>query len=114
MAGQEGGLVARLRNRGSGPRSPRAVGVAPAAEISLLNGVLLGGILGGRMSRENVEILREVASLYEAGDWVGFGALFTERAGVWPPDGWPEPGPYFGNDAVVDEFRRIHEPWETN
>ena len=66
------------------------------------------------MSRENVEIVREAGRLYEAADWDGFGALSTERAGVWPPDGWPEPGPHFGRVAVVQEFRRIHEPWETN
>ncbi len=66
------------------------------------------------MSRENVEVVREAGRLYEAGDWHRFADLFTERAGLWPPDGWPEPGPYFGRVAIVQEFRRIHEPWETN
>ena len=64
------------------------------------------------MSLEKVEILREMARLYEAADWSGLGARLADDIRLWPPDGWPEPGPFFGRAAVVREFQRIREPWE--
>ena len=43
----------------------------------------------------------------------------TEKAGelLWPdvvmfgPEGWPEPGPDYGREAVVQQFLRLAEDW---
>jgi ketosteroid isomerase-like protein len=66
------------------------------------------------MSEENVEVMRSAARLFEAADWDGFGALFTQDAGLWALDGWPEPGPFFGRTAIVQEFQRLRESWGAN
>ena len=66
------------------------------------------------MSEENVEVFAELARLFEAGDWDGFGAHFTQDAELRPPTEWPEPGPHRGRAAIVHEFQRIRDSWETN
>jgi SnoaL-like domain len=66
------------------------------------------------MSEANIEIYTGVVRLFETGDWDGFGAAFAETAGLWGPDEWPEPGPFFGRAAVVEQFRRLHESWGMN
>jgi hypothetical protein len=29
------------------------------------------------------------------------------------PEGWPEPGPYVGREAVMREFEQLQETWDT-
>ena len=66
------------------------------------------------MSEENVEAIVELARLFEAGDWDGVGAHFTEDAELHPLAGWPEPGPHHGRAAIVHEWQRITQTWDTN
>ena len=61
-----------------------------------------------------MEVTDKAARLFEAGDWDGFTTLFTEEVSLWALEGWPEPGPFFGRTAVVDEFRRLQESWGAN
>ena len=37
-----------------------------------------------------------------------------EDAQVWPPHGWPEPGPFAGRGAIVEEWRRVREEWSVS
>jgi ketosteroid isomerase-like protein len=66
------------------------------------------------MAEEDFEVVAELGRRFEQGDWARVGALFTDDAKLQPPDGWPEAGPFSGRDAIVREFRRIHEIWGTN
>jgi uncharacterized protein len=64
------------------------------------------------MSRENVELVRRGYEAYNAGD-------LKTLYGQWDPDivmyhleGWPEPGPSVGRDAVLAELEQLREAWQ--
>ncbi len=63
------------------------------------------------MSRENVEILAEAFRFFDGADWESYRGYWTEHAVAWPPDGWPEPGPFRGRTDIVNEWRRVREDW---
>jgi ketosteroid isomerase-like protein len=65
----------------------------------------------GAVSQENVEAVRRSYEAYNAGD------LATLRDGLHPDivmyhlEGWPEPGPSLGPDAVMREYEQLREAW---
>jgi ketosteroid isomerase-like protein len=64
------------------------------------------------MSQENVEIARRGFEAYNSGD---FGALreLYDPGVVWHHlEGWPEPGPSVGRDAVLREVEQLREAWQ--
>ena len=63
------------------------------------------------MSQENVEAVKRGFEAYNAGD---LGALreMYDPAVVWHHlEGWPEPGPSVGRDAVLRQVEQLQEPW---
>jgi ketosteroid isomerase-like protein len=60
----------------------------------------------------NVEASREGFRLFEVADLDGLVALYSERAELWHPEGWPEPGPTTGRGAIKRQFARLREGWE--
>jgi ketosteroid isomerase-like protein len=66
------------------------------------------------MSQENVEMIRESFDLFSADDLAeGVGALYAPDVILFPPAGWPEPGPFVGREAVIGEFTRLLEDWSS-
>lgn len=63
------------------------------------------------MSEANVEIVLECARRYEAKDFEGFAALCHPECRATPADGWPEPGPFVGRNAVVAQYERLAADW---
>jgi ketosteroid isomerase-like protein len=65
------------------------------------------------MSQENVDVVRAAFEAWNAGD---MGAL-RERCDpdiIWrPPEGWPEPGPFVGREAVMLWFEHLREAFDT-
>ena len=59
------------------------------------------------MSQENVEIVLKSYSLFEAEDFDGMVRLWDPDGRITAPKGWPEPGPFEGRDAVIEQFRRL-------
>ena len=59
------------------------------------------------MSRENVEIVMEGIRRFESFDLDGVTRLWHPDSRMTGPEGWPEPGPFEGRDAVVGQFRRL-------
>jgi ketosteroid isomerase-like protein len=53
------------------------------------------------MSQENVEIVRASYEVWNAGDMDAYRDPYDPDAVVRPPDGWPEPVPYFGREASM-------------
>jgi hypothetical protein len=43
-----------------------------------------------------------------------WGELLDPDAIMRNPDGWPEPGPHFGRDAVVQQMAQARDTWDTN
>jgi steroid delta-isomerase-like uncharacterized protein len=66
------------------------------------------------MSQENVEIVRAFYEAWNAGDMDAVRELYDADAIVRPPDGWPEPGPFVGREAVMHQFQQMRETWDAD
>src|SRR6478736_1354336 len=65
------------------------------------------------MSRENVEIVRASFEPWNAGDMDAYRDLYDPHAVMRPLEGWPEPGPHFGREAVMRELDRMRTTFDT-
>ena len=64
------------------------------------------------MSQENVEIVRRGFDAYNAGDLNALREFYDPDV-VWHHlEGWPEPGPSVGRDAVLREVEQLREAWQ--
>jgi ketosteroid isomerase-like protein len=66
------------------------------------------------MSQENVEIVRAGFDAWNTGDADALRELHDSDVVLRPPTGWPEPGPYFGREAVMRQFEQLRETWDTD
>ncbi len=56
------------------------------------------------MSEENVEVIRAAFEAWNAGDMDALRERLDPDI-IWrPPEGWPEPGPFVGREAVMRWF----------
>ena len=58
------------------------------------------------MSQENVEIVRAAFEAWNAGDMDALRELYDPDVIVRTPEGWPEPGPFVGREAVMRQFEQ--------
>jgi ketosteroid isomerase-like protein len=65
------------------------------------------------MSAENVEVLRAFYTAWDAGDMDALRELHDPSVIMHHPSGWPEPGPEVGRDAVMRQFHRLRDAWDT-
>ena len=63
------------------------------------------------MSQENVEIVRAAFETWNAGDMAALREMYDPDVIVRAIEGWPEPGPYIGRDAVMRQWERQRETW---
>jgi ketosteroid isomerase-like protein len=66
------------------------------------------------MSEENVELVRRAYEVWNAGDMDGFRELCDPEIIMRPPEGWPEPGPFVGREAVMREWHQVRETWDAD
>jgi ketosteroid isomerase-like protein len=64
------------------------------------------------MSQENVEVVKAAFEAWNAGDMDAFRELLATDVISRSPEGWPEPGPYVGREAVMREFEQVREAWD--
>ncbi len=64
------------------------------------------------MSQENVEIVRAGIEAWNARDMDAFRELFDPGVVMRAPEGWPEPGPFVGREAVMRQFQQQRETWD--
>jgi ketosteroid isomerase-like protein len=64
------------------------------------------------MSQENVEIARALLEAWDAGDTDAARALYHPDIVVLTAEGWPEPGPWVGRDAVMRSLEQILDTWD--
>jgi ketosteroid isomerase-like protein len=64
------------------------------------------------MSQENVEIVRRAYHAYNAGDLTALRDLYDPDVVMHHVEGWPEPGPSVGRDAVLRETEQLREAWK--
>ena len=66
------------------------------------------------MSEENVEIVRRGFEVWNTGDMDALRELYDPGI-IWRgPEGWPEPGPYGGREAVMGQVEQLRETWDTD
>lgn len=63
------------------------------------------------MSEQNLEISRRINDLWNAGDMDAMRDLVHTDAVMHHPEGWPEPGPSVGRDAVFRQLELLREGW---
>jgi ketosteroid isomerase-like protein len=61
------------------------------------------------MSQENVEIARRAFGAWNAGDMDALREVYDPDAVMRYHGDWPEPGPFFGRDAIMRQFDRMRE-----
>jgi ketosteroid isomerase-like protein len=66
------------------------------------------------MSQENVEVVRAAFAAWNAGDMDAFRELSDPNVIARFPEGWPEPGPYEGREAVMRLFEQNRETWDAD
>src|SRR3989442_13467570 len=66
------------------------------------------------MSQENVEIARAIFDTWNAGDMDAFNELLHPDVILRPPEGWPEPGPYVGQEAVMRQLEQLLATWDAD
>ena len=65
------------------------------------------------MSEGNVELVCEAVVLFGTGDIDGLSDLYSADAFILAPEGWPEGGRFDGRDAVMRQYKRVQEEWES-
>jgi ketosteroid isomerase-like protein len=64
------------------------------------------------MSQENIEVVRAVYDAWNADDMDAVRELHDPAVVQRAPEGWPEPGPFVGREAVMRQFERLRETWD--
>jgi ketosteroid isomerase-like protein len=66
------------------------------------------------MSQENVEVVRAFFEAWNARDIDGVRELLHAELIMRTVEGWPEPGPYVGRDAVMRFFEQLRDTWDVD
>ena len=64
------------------------------------------------MSNENVEIVRASLEAWNERDMDAMRERYAEDVVTWPPEGWPEEGPFVGRDTVMAQWERMRGLWD--
>lgn len=66
------------------------------------------------MSLANVGVVRAAFEAWNEGDIDALREMYDPGAIVRAPEGWPEPGPFVGRDAVMRQFEQMRETWDAD
>jgi ketosteroid isomerase-like protein len=66
------------------------------------------------MSQENVEVVEAVFEAWNTGNMDALRELYHPDAILRMPEGWPEPGPYVGREAVMRQWEQQRETWDAD
>ena len=66
------------------------------------------------MSQANVEIVKANIAARNAGDMDTVLESYDPEIIMRAPEGWPEPGPFVGKEAVRRQGERLREGWDTD
>jgi ketosteroid isomerase-like protein len=66
------------------------------------------------MSQENVEIVRAVYEAWNTGDMDAVRQACDPEIIMRGPKGWPEPGPFFGQEAVMRAIEQLRDTFESD
>jgi ketosteroid isomerase-like protein len=114
------------RGEDRGPGEPPRIVSVPAATSSLGDEAIERGSVGARrsrrlltlrdtaraMSQENVEVVRANFEAWNAGNMDAVRELHHPDVIVRAPEGWPEPGPFVGREAVMRQWNQLRQTWD--
>ena len=66
------------------------------------------------MSQENVEIIRAGFAAWNAGDMEAVREMHHPSVIARTLEGWPEPGPFVGRDAVMRQYEQLRATWDAD
>src|SRR5688500_20198579 len=66
------------------------------------------------MSRENVEVDQATFKAWNVGDMDALHDLYGHDIIMRTPEGWPEPGPFVGREAVMRQLEQLRENWDAD
>jgi ketosteroid isomerase-like protein len=66
------------------------------------------------MSQENIEVVRTYFKAWNAGDMEGVRELHDPDAVMEAAPDWPEPGPFVGRDAVMQQLSRARDAFDSD
>src|SRR6478609_798797 len=66
------------------------------------------------MSQENVEIVRRMLATFNAEDIAAFSEILDPHVIMRMAEGWPEPGPFMGHEAVMREIDQLRATWDAD
>ena len=66
------------------------------------------------MSQGNVEVAKAAYAAWNAGDMDAFRELYDPDAILRMVEGWPEPGPYVGREAIMRQYEQQRETWDAD
>jgi ketosteroid isomerase-like protein len=66
------------------------------------------------MSQENIEVVRNFLKVWNAGDMEGVHELYDPEAVMEATPDWPEPGPFVGRDAVMQQFSQARAAFDSD
>jgi ketosteroid isomerase-like protein len=66
------------------------------------------------MSQENVEVVQAAFEAWNAGEMDAWGELLAPDVIMRLPEGWPEPGPFVGREAVMRQAEQLRETWDAD
>jgi ketosteroid isomerase-like protein len=66
------------------------------------------------VSRENIDVARSSLEAWNAENTDAFRDLLHPDVILRNPEGWPEPGPHIGQEAVLRQFREARELWDND
>jgi ketosteroid isomerase-like protein len=66
------------------------------------------------MSHENVKVVKAGIEAWNAGDMDALRETYDPEVIMRAPEGWPEPGPYVGREALMRQFEQLRQTWQTD
>jgi|SRR5215212_7254732 len=66
------------------------------------------------MSQENVEVVGAMGAAWNAQDMDALREVYDPDVIVRVPPGWPEQGPFVGREAVMRQWERNRESWDSD
>jgi ketosteroid isomerase-like protein len=66
------------------------------------------------VSQENLDVVRAGFEAWNDGDMDALRELYDPDVIVRSPEGWPEPGPFVGREAVMRQWAQMRETWDTD
>jgi ketosteroid isomerase-like protein len=66
------------------------------------------------MSEENIEVVRTYLRVWNAGDMEGVRELYDPDAVMEGVPDWPEPGPFVGRDAVMQQLNQVRDAFDND